>query len=238
VYVASGAAHAILILNETSGSQLGTIAVPNSGGPTALAFDPASGRLYAGVDAGVDVFDTKNSNNLVGTIATISDPFSMALNPSNGRLYVSSYGYAGPAQVAALNTSNLTQINVLTLPDSSGGLTVNPSTGYVYASLFNTSGLAVIASDASSILKTVTVGPNPWGVCVDSQRNRVYVADYNYSQTNPQPGSVSEIDGSSNSIITTVTVGKGATAIMVDETADKVYVANAKDSSVSVLNGN
>jgi|GEM_PF-6285322 len=235
IYVSSGATNSVVILNEQSGAKTGSIKVPAQIGPGALAFDPAKGRLYASVEQGVEVFDTTNGNKLLGTIATTVNAYSMAFNSANGLLYLGNFS---TKQVAVLDTVAMTQKNSITLSDYSGCVTVNPVTGTVYASLYYSSSVIAMSPDLSQTLATIKVGPNPWGIGVDSKRNRVYVANYNYSSPTLSNGSLTEFDGSTNAIMTTVTLGKGPTGVSVDENADKIYVAEFGESGLAVLNGN
>lgn len=224
----------IFVVNEATGGQVATITVPN--GPSyALAYDPTSGYLYAAVGAGIDVFDTNNSDNLITTISTVHTGWAMALNPSAHALYVDSYG---TEQIALISTTSLTQTAITTLPDYPGAMTVNPTTGNVYATQYYTNKLVVLSGDLSQTLATVSVGSSPWGVSADSQRNRVYVANFNYSSSGAQAGSVTEVSGSTNQVVTTVTVGKSPKNLAVDEPNDLVYVCDSGDGTIDVLNGN
>jgi DNA-binding beta-propeller fold protein YncE len=241
MYVSSSAGKVVCVINESTGAQTSSIAIPSADtGTYGIAFDPTSGRLYAGVQNSsfqnlVNVYDTLNSNALVGSITTDSAAYSMAVNPGASRLYVGDYS---TKQLSVIDTSKLSQIRTINLPDYSGVVSLNPVTNTVYVSLYYSSSILALSQDLDQTLATIAVGSTPWGIGVDSTRNRIYVSNYNYSSSGPQAGTLSEIDGSTNKVLGTIPVGKSPTGVSVDEVADKIYVANGGDNTISILNGN
>ena len=86
------------------------------------------------------------------------------------------------------------------------------------------------AAAAPTVVATVGVGTNPYGVGVNSTTNRVYV-------TNSTGKNVSVINGSTNTVVATVGVGSGPIGVGVNPTTNMVYVANTWSNNVSVING-
>lgn len=235
LYAASSVSNAVIVINETTGSQVGTIPmVGGSNGPSALAFDATSGRLYAGAGNAVEVFDTTNNNKLIGTITVTGTPYAFAVNASSNRLYVSDI----LKDFDVVDTQQMSQVATQVLPDVAYTLAVNPNNGAVFATQFYTAGVLVIDPTSNSVTKTLSVGTSPWGIEVDSQRNRLYVANYNYSSSNQQPGSLTEIDTNSYQTLSTTQLGLGPTNLVVNEGTDQIFVADALDSALVVLNGN
>ncbi len=81
-----------------------------------------------------------------------------------------------------------------------------------------------------TVIDTITVGENPRGIAVNSETNRIYVA-------NAGSDDVSVIDGSTNEIIATVEVGGGPDSVGVNPTTKKIYVINQNSASLSVIDG-
>lgn len=241
LYAASYLSNAVLVINESTGSQLASIPMPSGiQGPTAVAFDATSGRLYAagqtsnGAQDSIVVFDTTNNNAVIGSITVTGPPYALALNPSTNRLYASDI----LKDFDVVDTKQMKQVSTQVLPDVAYTLAVNPNNGVVFADQYYTSKVVVIDPSSNSITNTLTAGTSPWGMEVDSQRNRLYVANYNYASSNQQPGSLTEIDTNTYQTLFTVQLGLGPTNLAVNESADQIYVADALDSSIVILNGN
>jgi YVTN family beta-propeller protein len=85
----------------------------------------------------------------------------------------------------------------------------------------------------------VQVGVNPaWGV-VNLITNKIYIVNMcgnDPTCTPTSPATVTVIDGATDAT-TTVTVGRRGYIAAVNELTNKVYVANARDNTVSVIDG-
>jgi YVTN family beta-propeller protein len=97
------------------------------------------------------------------------------------------------------------------------------------------SGTFVGVASAQTVVATVDVGGNPFGITVDPQRSRVYVAHPALGS-----GAVSVIDTSTNQKIDTLSVGQGPTDVAVDPKTGLLYVASnggccASDNRVIVV---
>lgn len=68
---------------------------------------------------------------------------------------------------------------------------------FVVLSLFV---VAALMGPEVSTAVTVPVGQTPYGVAVNPETNKIYVANYS-------PGTVSVIDGSTNTVVSTLAVG-------------------------------
>ena len=87
------------------------------------------------------------------------------------------------------------------------------------------------ASSAPSVVTTITVGDNPWGVGVNPATNTVYVSNW-------YDNDVSVIDGATNTVTDTVNVGtSGAAGVAVNPATNTVYVLNSGDSDMYVIDG-
>ncbi|MGD0183265.1 MAG: YncE family protein, partial [Terriglobales bacterium] len=94
-----------------------------------------------------------------------------------------------------------------------------------------------LSADAQAVVATVAAGTNPQAVAVNPVTNKIYVANYNYGNTNGN-SNVTVIDGATNSA-TTVAVGPNPDAVTVNPNTNMIYVANGNSSSgtVTVIDG-
>jgi YVTN family beta-propeller protein len=83
---------------------------------------------------------------------------------------------------------------------------------------------------AQTVIDTVDVGNGPRGIAVNSDTNRIYVA-------NIFDNTVSVIDGTTNTVIDTVDVGNGPNGVGVNPATNRIYVTNLLDGTVSVIDG-
>src|SRR5579859_7375155 len=83
---------------------------------------------------------------------------------------------------------------------------------------------------ALSIVTSVGVGPNPFGIGINPTTNRIYVADYDSN-------TVSVIDVTNNSVIGPIAVGTNPVGIGVNQVTNRIYVANTSSNNLSVLDG-
>jgi YVTN family beta-propeller protein len=129
-----------------------------------------------------------------------------------------------------------------------GGLTRRPGrSGRVVAALgvvlavlmgsltTTTSPVAATGGPSYSILATVTVGADPYGVAVSPDGARVYVTVAPYYEEDPIPGTVKVINTSNNTVVATVPVGFGPSGVAVSPNGSRVYVTNSGSGSVSVI---
>src|SRR5205807_3946101 len=106
---------------------------------------------------------------------------------------------------------------------------------YIPDILGNTVG--VLDTATGTITATVPVGYGPFGVAVNPEGTRVYVANACDSRgaCGDSAGTVSVIDTGSNTVTATVTVGNAPVGVAVNPSGTRVYVANFGADSVSVI---
>jgi YVTN family beta-propeller protein len=86
----------------------------------------------------------------------------------------------------------------------------------------------VIDGATDSVIATVMVGFDPWALCYDLQKNKVYCA-------NNGSNDVTVIDGVTNQVVITLEVGSEPIALCHNPQYDRTYVVNYSGSSISVL---
>lgn len=82
---------------------------------------------------------------------------------------------------------------------------------------------------ALSLTDNIPIGSHAYGVAVNEQTNKVYVAD--------PDGFVKVIDGNQNTIIQSIGVGAEPWGIAINPNTNKVYVANNASGDISVIDG-
>ncbi|MBI5206461.1 MAG: choice-of-anchor D domain-containing protein [Candidatus Firestonebacteria bacterium] len=88
--------------------------------------------------------------------------------------------------------------------------------------------VSVIDNTTDTVVKTITVGTNPYGISVNATGTRVYI-------TNTASNNVSVINTSTKSVIATIPVGTSPYGIVVNPSGTLVYVANSGTDNVSII---
>ena len=124
----------------------------------------------------------------------------------------------------------LLQLSLLASPSFAADLVKDRGAQDVYAYISNqsTDNVSVIDTGSNTLVATVAVGDNPFGVGVNPAGTRAYVG--NFSSSN-----VSVIDTASNAVLATIAVGTGPIGVAVNPAGTRAYVANRTSSSVSVI---
>ena len=99
---------------------------------------------------------------------------------------------------------------------------------FAYISNQNSNTVSVIDTASNTVVATVPVGTDPWGVAVNPTGTRAYVANANSN-------TVSVIDTASNSVVATVPVDTYPVGVSVNPAGSRAYVANYWSDSVSVI---
>lgn len=180
VYVSCWGDQSVYVISTASNRVLAEI--PVRGRPDALAFAPDGQRVYvASLSEGlVSVFDTR-SRREVETIASPS-PNSLAVSPDGTRLFVSSV--VPDDRLFAIDTTSLSAVASLGLPDRPESLVVSPDGTRVYLAM---KGLGVVDARSLSFLGTipldgkamthVAVGPDGTRAYTTNAGRYLYVVD-------------------------------------------------------------
>jgi len=90
--------------------------------------------------------------------------------------------------------------------------------------------VAVIDGVTDSVLHTIAVGREPWILCSNPGRDKVYCASW-------EAGCVTVIDGQADTIIAVVPTGPRPSALCYNSRDDKVYCASHENGSIAVIDG-
>lgn len=160
-------------------------------------------------------------------VSTGGMPMGMTFDPSEGRLFIATASAVvvtdGSAQVVdSIPTSELMQFpcNLVYVPSVHEVFVANCGGDGV-------SSLTVIDPCTDSIVGTVPLGEQPFGIAYDSNTGQVFAAD--------SSGTVSVVDVSTLRVVKTITVPSGYYGVLFDPDTNEVYVSNADNRTVSVI---
>jgi YVTN family beta-propeller protein len=165
------------------------------------------------------------------TVSGITDPFGIAIDPSTGVAYVTSYFNPGPLPGTVTAIAGGKVIGKYFGGVNAYGVGIDPTNETLLFSLrpglFSPGSVAVAHLATGAVSSTVPVGANPYGDTVDLTTGTVYVDDLNSNNVaavNPATGAVSYIP-----------VGRCPEGDAVDEATQTLYVSNFCDWTVSVI---
>jgi YVTN family beta-propeller protein len=207
------------------GSQNGTIPVGSD--PDAIAYDPASGKLFvANYQSNTISTISDSTNTVIATTPSGSGPNGAAFDPTTGDVFMPNR-YAN--NVTVLSSSSSQVVANVPVGNTPQGATYDPSNGDVYVANVHANTVSVISGTGLNVLSNVSVGSLPTEVAYDSANGNVYVSDYGGS-------SVTVISSANNSVVGTLSVGSGPEELLFDPSVGNLYVVNSGSSTVSVLN--
>jgi YVTN family beta-propeller protein len=99
---------------------------------------------------------------------------------------------------------------------------------FAYVANSDSNTVSVIDTASNTVVATVPVGRQPFGVAITPDGVHAYVA-------NRIDSTVSVIDTASNTVVTTVPVGLDPDGVAIAPAGAHAYVANGLDSTVSVI---
>ncbi len=183
------------------------------------------------------------AQQVIATVPVGVEPAVSAVNSTTNKIYVPnqcgndttcSYPYSqGTLTVIDGATNNPTTVNVGYYPST---VAVNPVTNRIYVA--NQCGndtncasdgtVTVIDGVGNTVIATITVESDFYGVAVNSVTNEIYVANYCGSDVscNSYSGTVSVINGGNNTVAATVPVGYAPYSPLVNPMTNKIYVPN------------
>ncbi|WP_292387683.1 PKD domain-containing protein [Methanosarcina sp. UBA5] len=159
----------------------------------------------------VSIIDT-DTNTVKATVNVGDSPYGVAVNPAGTKVYVT--------QLNIGSYENAFPESIVQKP-----ALIKKTKEYMATSEGTVS---VIDTATNTVTATVTVGSSPYGVAVNPDGTKVYVANLGSS-------TVSVIDTATNTVTATVNVGNYPWGIAVTLDGTKVYVANLGSNTVSII---
>ncbi len=196
--------------------------------PFDMILDTARDRLFVSQRAhnSVALFDSSNMSAAPTTIATSNDPTALALNATNGNVYVF---HAGPREYRTINGTTLAASSTQMVLNNISSAVFNPTSSQVYA-LNESSG--AIHYDASA-LQFVPSGLNfldpsmATDIAVSSTQSKVYVAypNQNTLRIYAESGTITDLN-----------LGAQPSKILAVDSLNRGYISNFADDTISVVN--
>ncbi|MCC4769119.1 PGF-pre-PGF domain-containing protein [Methanosarcina sp. DH2] len=109
-------------------------------------------------------------------------------------------------------------ISLLPIASATSSQNSSPMAQHAYVTNYDSNAVSVIDTVTNTITTVVNVGAYPWGVAINPEGTKVYVAKAD--------GNVSVIDTVTNNVTATVEVGSSPYGIAVSPDGTKVYVTN------------
>ena len=162
------------------------------------------------------------SNQVIGEEPVGDDPFAVAVDIVGRRVIVGNRG-----------GNSLTILTNPSLPAAFAvnGVSVNTQNGKVYVTSRDNNLLLRLKGNGAADLETFTiVGRRPWGVAVNPNTDRVFVANFD-------DGNVQMFDGTTMASFGAVRVGDQPTFVEVDAAANRVFTVSNAENKLFVING-
>ena len=162
------------------------------------------------------------SDQVIGEEPVGDDPFAVAVDIVGRRVIVGNRG-----------GNSLTILSDPYLPAAFAinGVAVNTQNGKVYVTSRDNNLLLRLKGNGAADLETFTiVGRRPWGVAVNPNTDRVFVANFD-------DGNVQMFDGTTMASFGAVRVGDQPTFVEVDAAANRVFTVSNAENTLFVING-
>jgi YVTN family beta-propeller protein len=219
---------ALTVIDGNSDKVLGTIPITaNQGiGIQGLAVNPVTNRIYLSdaTDAKVDVIDG-NTNKIVNSISLGGgQPLGLAVDFGTNQIAIA---LNGPYLYIASGVTDKV-VGRVTIGQFAANVAVNSFTSQAYVTneTFAPSTIAVVNLKNGQVEANISVGNNPFGVCVDLYTNLVFV-------TNTQDSTVAVVNGNSRTKIGSVSAN--SFLIDVNPATRMVYATDGSGSVVHVI---
>ena len=139
-------------------------------------------------------------------------------------------------QVAFISTSEMKNVQDITLPGQPGKLVLQADEHYLWVtydlpgSTEKKSGVAIIDVENKTLVKTIATGNGPHEIVIDEANKQVYISNKNGS-------SLSVLDMKTLAIIKDIQMPGGAQSIAFSTKSQALYVVNKKEPVISVIDG-
>ena len=223
----------LLAFNSTTVTLVTSIFVPSSLGP--LAFDPTNDEIFVAGSSGRNVTVINGSDDqITAVIGLAQGPGAMAVDVVTQRLFIVDQ-WADALYV--VDIANNTVIENLFVGVNPVAVAVDPandrvyvvaeSLGYVYGYYF-AGNLTVVDARSLEVLSTITLGPTPESLAIDTATGNVYVAETGSDN-------VTVVNTSTDQVVGNVTVGWQPYGMAVDPVTGDLYVASYESGNLSVF---
>ena len=211
--------------------------LPLNGGPVDLAVNPFTNRLYVAIPEARQIQVIEGSTDQVIQNITIDGkPNALALNPYMNKIYVTSPETDMVYVIDGLTNNVTAKIKAGPLV---GDIAVDTTEFGGYSTLIfvanqGNGSISIIDEIQGKVVSNVKTGQNPFGVGIDSMRNRAYITfDFGVDVIDYTASSIDRTIRGSN--IETIYAGYVPTGIVVDSNRSRAYMTNSASNTVSVI---
>jgi len=254
LYVANGGSNNVTIVNGATNKAVGS--VPAGTEPDAVAYDRSNGYLYV-VNEWTDNATVTNgpgnltvingaTDQIVGSVPVGFQPVDVALDSSNGYLYVANMdigpGYGtdpdgGPGNLTVVDGSTdavVGSVPVSPIDAWPDAVAYDSGNGDLYVANGGSNNVTIVNGATNTPIGTVTLDTFPDAVVYDSANGYLFVADR-------RPNGEWAINGSTDAVVRSVPggpgLGRGTHGEAYDTANGDIYVADCDNDNVSVING-
>ncbi|HTT91959.1 MAG TPA: YncE family protein [Acidimicrobiales bacterium] len=171
---------------------------------------------------GIAVIST-SSDTVVRQMGLSGDPTDVAFSPSGDRAYVTASD-----GLHVFDVTDRRQVAFVPGLSSPQSVTVSPDGSFVYVTETQTGQLATISTANDTVLRTTSVGDEPWQAAVSPNGSTVYVA-------NPDSDSVSFVDAATGQVSQTATVAGSPDALAVTSDGSELWVTGLDSGILYVV---
>jgi YVTN family beta-propeller protein len=114
--------------------------------------------------------------SVIATIPVGKSPFGVAINPTNGLVYVANAN-SNTVSVIDPKTNTVVATKYVFGGRAPYGVAINPTNGLVYVTNVRSNTLSVIDPATNKVVATIPVGEGPSGVAINPSNGLVYVAN-------------------------------------------------------------
>jgi YVTN family beta-propeller protein len=232
-FISNNHDNTVSIIDVPSGTVIG--AVPVGQAPEGITVAPNGTTVYVANTFGpsVSVIDAAQFPQVVTATIPIPGPTptSVAISPNGTTGYVPN-GLAAAPELTIFLTADNTIVTNVPLPAVPAGVAVNPISGDIYVASGILTGQISVISEAGALLGNIAVTPNPFGLAVAPDGNKLYVTQ---AIAGINPGKVTVIDKSEGMVAGTISVGSNPHGIAISPDGTKVLVANTDSNSATLI---
>jgi YVTN family beta-propeller protein len=189
---------------------------------------PTVEKIIDSIDVQRTATPKRNTQNYPA-LATIQDPYDVAVNPLKNVLYITNVRYDTISVIDGVTDKLLADIKVGNNPE---GVAARSDREMIYVANSGSNMVSVIDGRTNRVLSNITVGLNPTDVATDGLEKGL---DSLVFVVNTDSNTVSVINGRTNKVISNITVGDEPGSIILNPVTNRLYVTNADSNTVSMI---
>jgi len=189
--------------------------------PRAIVFSPATGKVYAVDTAHGAVEIYTDAGEQMHRAAVGAAPVSIAVNPTNGRVYVAN---AGDGTLTILDGQSDAVVATVSIGSHPYSVALDAGTGKVYVTHTFGDQLTIL-DGATNTAKDLKTGSSDL-IAINSRTKTIYLLGYG--------GAVKVLDGVSQKL-TERPVGKHAWGLTINDVTGAVYVARIENADLAAI---